>query len=339
MTTKISSNNYNELLQKLRQEIDVVQNNITRQKVVMAWQIGKLLDGHLAQNTQAGYGDKLFLQLEDDIQISQSVLYKMRSFYQKYSQLPTDDDKLNWSHYRILSGIQKNQDRKYLENLARENEWSSEVLQAETKQSKISQIRSKSKERVKSLPKKLLPKRGQLFSYPLIKQGAAEEIYIDCGFNIFRKVEEKLSSSLKSGDQFVQSFAENGEYVFKKLPNVKSKINIYKAELERVVDGDTLHVILDLGFNLTHREILRLRGIDAPEMSTAQGKRSAQSLKKILKNVPFLIVKTTSTDIYGRYVCDVFFAQELENLTPQEVADGGVYLNQMLLDKKLAVLF
>ncbi len=114
-------------------------------------------------------------------------------------------------------------------------------------------------------------------------------------------------------------------------------MNIYKAELERVIDGDTLHVILDLGFKLTHREILRLRGINAPELSSAAGKKSAKALEKILKDVPFLIVKTTATDVYGRYVCDVYLGEK--NRDPQEIADSGEYLNQLLLDQGVAVLF
>ncbi len=185
--------------------------------------------------------------------------------------------------------------------------------------------------------KKLQAKRGQIFSYPLIKQGAAQGLYIDCGFNIFREVEETLPKALKSGDQVVRSFVEGDEYSFKKLPDPNKKMNIYKAELERVIDGDTLHVILDLGFKLTHREILRLRGINAPELSSAAGKKSAKALEKILKDVPFLIVKTTATDVYGRYVCDVYLGEK--NRDPQEIADSGEYLNQLLLDQGVAVLF
>src|SRR3990167_7609795 len=50
----------------------------------------------------------------------------------------------------------------------------------------------------------------------------------------------------------------------------------YKAFIERVVDGDTLIVKIDLGFETRIREYLRLRGIDAPETDTAEGKRSEE---------------------------------------------------------------
>ena len=44
---------------------------------------------------------------------------------------------------------------------------------------------------------------------------------------------------------------------------------IYKATLERVVDGDTIDVTLDLGFDVKlHKQRCRLAGIDTPESRT-----------------------------------------------------------------------
>ena len=44
---------------------------------------------------------------------------------------------------------------------------------------------------------------------------------------------------------------------------------VYQAELERVVDGDTVHVTLDLGFDVKlHKQRVRLHGIDTPESRT-----------------------------------------------------------------------
>lgn len=338
--TKIRLNNYSKLLLELRQHINETQKNITRQKVVMAWQIGKSINEHLAQNNQSGYGESLFKQLESDIGITQTVLYRMHSFYETYPKIPKDDDKLNWSHYRILIGIKKDDERKYLENLTRENEWGSNVLQAQVKKSKISQIREVSARRVQPAnPKKLVPKRGRIFCYNLIKRKGEEKIYIDCGFDFFLEAEELLPKQLKVGDQIVESTKEGEDYSFTKVASGGRKINIYKAALERVVDGDTLHVILDLGFKTSHRDILRLRGVNAPEMSSAAGKKSATALKRILKKVPFLVIKTTSTDVYGRYVADVFLAHKSQENDPQKVADEGIYLNQLLLDKGVVEAF
>ena len=44
---------------------------------------------------------------------------------------------------------------------------------------------------------------------------------------------------------------------------------VYQAELDRVVDGDTVDVILDLGFDVKlHKHRVRLAGIDTPESRT-----------------------------------------------------------------------
>ena len=135
----------------------------------------------------------------------------------------------------------------------------------------------------------------------------------------------------------VEVVKNNKEYSLKDKILVARKANIYKAYLSKVVDGDTIRVIFDLGFNILHEEIIRFRGINAAERETLEGQKSSLALKNILKKSPFLIIKTTATDMYGRYVADVFLADEGESLSPQQVADKGVYLNQMLLDEGLAM--
>ncbi|MHC1610385.1 MAG: thermonuclease family protein [Candidatus Methanospirareceae archaeon] len=41
---------------------------------------------------------------------------------------------------------------------------------------------------------------------------------------------------------------------------------IYKAKLERVVDGDTVDLIVDVGFYISVHQRFRLKGIDTPEI-------------------------------------------------------------------------
>jgi micrococcal nuclease len=53
----------------------------------------------------------------------------------------------------------------------------------------------------------------------------------------------------------------------------------YKAEILRVVDGDTVDVLIDLGFDILHKTRLRLYGIDAPETRTKDLKEKAAGLK------------------------------------------------------------
>jgi micrococcal nuclease len=55
---------------------------------------------------------------------------------------------------------------------------------------------------------------------------------------------------------------------------------VYNAELDRVIDGDTLDCILDLGFDVKlHKQRIRLAGIDTPESRTRNLKEKALGLK------------------------------------------------------------
>lgn len=49
----------------------------------------------------------------------------------------------------------------------------------------------------------------------------------------------------------------------------ESQLYRYKASLVRVVDGDTWEGVLDLGLNLTAQEMVRLFGVNAPELHGA----------------------------------------------------------------------
>ena len=67
---------------------------------------------------------------------------------------------------------------------------------------------------------------------------------------------------------------------------------IYHAELERVVDGDTIDITIDLGFNVKlHKQRCRLAGIDTPESRTrdlaekALGKKASARLKLSLIHI------------------------------------------------------
>ena len=48
----------------------------------------------------------------------------------------------------------------------------------------------------------------------------------------------------------------------------KTKLFHYQAKVDRIVDGDTIDVTLDLGFDISYRGRVRLHGINAPESRT-----------------------------------------------------------------------
>ena len=61
----------------------------------------------------------------------------------------------------------------------------------------------------------------------------------------------------------------------------------YKAEILRIVDGDTVDVRIDLGFNMWHKCRVRLMGINAPESRTRdlEEKERGLAAKERLKNI------------------------------------------------------
>jgi micrococcal nuclease len=80
----------------------------------------------------------------------------------------------------------------------------------------------------------------------------------------------------------------------------------FVSSVDRVVDGDTVDVIIDLGFDLTKKERVRLAGIDTPESRTrdleekAMGLEAKDHLTGMLEGADRLIVRTEKDGKYGR---------------------------------------
>ena len=338
---KIILKHYDKLLLEVRDRVAQAQDSIariaTRQKIEMAWNVGKAIEKHLKKNKKSeksSYGKHLFEQLESDVGIGQSTLYRMRKFYKTYPKIPQDDPKLNWSHYTLLVGVKRGEDRKYLEDLVVKKDLNFIELSKKIKNSKESESDKAGLPLIRDGKKKLTPRRGKMFCYKLVKPAGSDHLYIDCGFKIYREVTEKLPADT----EIVESVKSARGYSFKKSATNPRQIYTYQAYLNRVVDGDTLHVMLDLGFGILHEENLRLCGINAPEAKTDGGAQATEGLKEILKTSPVFIVRTSSTDMYNRYLADIFLVDKgVKDL--QKAADSGAYLNQLLLDKKLATLF
>ena len=117
----------------------------------------------------------------------------------------------------------------------------------------------------------------------------------------------------------------------------KDHLYTYVASIERVVDGDTLIVMIDLGLKTKTRQKLRLRGIDCPELTTERGKYTRSYVKNILDKQKFVIVKTYKDDKYGRMLADVFFMKGKNR--PEAVAENGIFFNQILLNEGLAEIW
>lgn len=89
----------------------------------------------------------------------------------------------------------------------------------------------------------------------------------------------------------------------------------FPAHLDRVVDGDTIDVVVDLGFR-THRDVrVRVRGVDTNEVYGVSkdteeyqvGKDQSNFAKSFLNTDKSLILRTfgEETGKYGRWIGDI----------------------------------
>ena len=101
-----------------------------------------------------------------------------------------------------------------------------------------------------------------------------------------------------------------------------AKLFTYQAAVTQVVDGDTFHALLDLGFGITFSQRVRLRRIDAPEILTADGKEARASLEKILfRDRGRILLQSTDLDQHGRPIADVWVQNKPID---QELLDQGL---------------
>ena len=81
----------------------------------------------------------------------------------------------------------------------------------------------------------------------------------------------------------------------------------YKCEVTRVVDGDTIDCVLDLGFSILHKCRVRLYGIDTPESRTrdldekARGKLASKFLQDSIDNGKEIVLRSELKDSKGKY--------------------------------------
>jgi micrococcal nuclease len=108
----------------------------------------------------------------------------------------------------------------------------------------------------------------------------------------------------------------------------------YGCTVERVVDGDTIDVILDLGFDIRFKSRVRLYGIDTPESRTrdkdekVRGKMAGAFLKDAVNNGSKVVIETKLKDSRGKY------GRVLGN-----VVVDGVNINKALIKNFLAVAY
>ena len=118
-------------------------------------------------------------------------------------------------------------------------------------------------------------------------------------------------------------------------PSRKSCYNFRVIKIDKVLDGDTIDVTIDLGFDLYKKERVRVAGVDTPEKRTrnleekALGIDATNWLKKELEDVlagdDELIVRTElhgGVGKYGRLLGWLYVGDEQVSLNEQMITQG-----------------
>jgi micrococcal nuclease len=94
-------------------------------------------------------------------------------------------------------------------------------------------------------------------------------------------------------------------------PSRKSCYNFRVIEINRVVDGDTIDVTIDLGFDLYKKERVRVAGVDTPEKRTRDDEEKAlgydatnwlnEKLEGAISGDDDLIIRTELVGGMGKY--------------------------------------
>lgn len=105
------------------------------------------------------------------------------------------------------------------------------------------------------------------------------------------------------------------------------ELYFYNAVVDRVVDGDTIDVTIDLGFNIWIKERLRLYGLNTPETRTKDQEEKTKGLKakryvekQIDSNSGEIQVQSFGKGKYGRVLAEVWVGKN--NLNELLISNG-----------------
>ena len=114
------------------------------------------------------------------------------------------------------------------------------------------------------------------------------------------------------------------------IPNVPY---VFNAKLIKVVDGDTVDMDIDAGLHCHRIERLRLLKINAPEV-TGPTREAGLAAKEYVKNWfaaasasnATLVIQTYKSDVFGRYLADIWRTSDGANLNDQLIESGNAVL-------------
>ena len=118
-------------------------------------------------------------------------------------------------------------------------------------------------------------------------------------------------------------------------PSRKSCYNFRVTKIKKVLDGDTIDVVIDLGFDLAKTERVRIAGVDTPEKRTRNLEEKAlgldatnwlkDKLNETIKGEDELVVRTElkgGVGKYGRLLGWLYVGDSDLSLNEQMITEG-----------------
>jgi len=121
-------------------------------------------------------------------------------------------------------------------------------------------------------------------------------------------------------------------------PSRKSCYNFRVIEINRVLDGDTIDVTIDLGFDLYKKERVRVAGVDTPEKRTKDDEEKAlgydatnwleERLQGAIEGDDDLVIRTElvgGVGKYGRLLGWLYIGDADVSLNEQMITEGYAF--------------
>ncbi|MCD4779252.1 MAG: thermonuclease family protein [Candidatus Omnitrophica bacterium] len=336
----IPEKTYKQALKSIRAEIaggrNALEDTYRRQVIVTNWNIGRIIEEQLLPTDQPSAGNaQAVYQLSRDLGRTDTFIYQLAKFYRYYPTLP--DTTLSWSHYASLTHIDDPSTRDKLEQKAIKQGLSSKrfreviALRRQAAKKKIKQAQlAQTVERPGMIP----CLRGELYYYRCLFRAYIPtnetQGLIDLGFGLLRKTTVPKWKD-RSRLLYVHIYKDKQCYDVRIANTDAWKLYTYVATVQRVVDGDTVMLNIDMGFDSWIQEKVRLRAIDTPEIDNPLGRLAKHYVEDQLKKVKFVVCKTHKEDKFGRFLADIFYLPGESD--PRVVAREGNFLNQVLVDQ------
>ncbi|MBU4374033.1 MAG: thermonuclease family protein, partial [Euryarchaeota archaeon] len=320
------------------------QKMLEYQRLKTYWEIGRDITKIVARaKGELRLGQELYVKISKDINsqlgldLSADTIGRAVQFNKNYQIFPKGTT-LTFTHYIALQRIKDPDIRARLEAKAIKTDMNSlEIKDA------VDLVNSQLGPGGKPA-RSLVCQRGQPYVYCARQDSDinGEKCFrIDCGFKINIPLQADILNQgrvpMTKKNRTVHTVKRDGKYDVVLFRDGYEKLYTYLTKVLEVVDADTFDARIDVGFGIGLDDRLRLKGIDAPELSTPAGRRAKRFLVKYFSKCPKIIIRSTKSEMYGRWLADVFALPGCAD--PYKIAREGEYVNQLLLDKGLARMY